>query len=454
MRRRLALLFLVLVAGSPIHSQPQARRRDPKPGFNLFSADQDVQLGREAKAEIEKQMQVVNDPGINNFIRSVGEKLVRQPEAGKYPYSFQVVNQKTINAFALPGGPMFIHSGLIAAADNEAQIAGVMAHEIAHVALRHGTNQASKANLIQLPAMLAGAMAGRGLLGQLAQVGIGLGANSVLLSYSRSAENDADLVGTRIMAGAGYNPIELARFFEKLQAESGSGGRVAQFFSDHPNPANRRQAIDEEIRYLPPRQYVTDTGRLAQVKTIAGKLPEPPKPRPVQAQPGGGAPPEIRPAERLKDFQGREFSLAYPENWESLDSQSSSSVTIAPREGLVRGQDGNVAVGYGVLINVYAPPSGRADLQRDTEALVRQLTQSNSGLRVSGPAREVTVNGRRARMTTLMSPSPFQGQEIDLLITLERGKDLLYLVFVAPEKEFPRLERLYNQMLQSLRLTN
>jgi predicted Zn-dependent protease len=311
-RKRLALILLALVAASPGDGQPQARRRDPKPGFNLFSADQDVQLGREAKGEIEKQMQVVGDPAINDFIRSVGEKLIRRPEAGKYPYSFQVVNQKTINAFALPGGPMFIHSGLIAAADNEAQIAGVMAHEIAHVALRHGTNQASKTNLIQIPAMLASAIAGRGMLGQLAQLGIGLGANSVLLKYSRSAEDDADLVGTRIMAGAGYNPVELARFFEKLQADSGGGGRVAQFFSDHPNPANRTRAIEEEIGYLPPKRYVTDSGRLAQVKAVVGKLPEPPKPRPAQAQPGGGAPPEIRPAERLKDYRGGDSASPIP----------------------------------------------------------------------------------------------------------------------------------------------
>src|SRR5262249_39660068 len=129
--------------------------------------------------------------------------------------------------------------------------AGVVAHEISHVILRHGTNQASKANLIQLPAMLGGAFGGRGMLGQLTQLGIGLGANSLILKFSRGAESDADLMGTRIMHEAGYNPIEMARFFEKLEAEAGKGGWFGQLLSDHPNPGNRVKAVQDEIRFLP-----------------------------------------------------------------------------------------------------------------------------------------------------------------------------------------------------------
>jgi hypothetical protein len=451
MNRQLAVILASIALAQPVCSQ-QPKRRDPKPGFNLFKVEQDIQLGKEAKAEIEKQMQVVRDPEINDFIQSIGTKLMAQPEAGKYPYTFQVVNDKSINAFALPGGPTFIHTGLIASADNEAQIAGVVAHEIAHVALRHGTNQASKANLIQLPAMLAGALAGRGMLGQLAQLGIGLGANSVLLKYSRTAESDADLVGARMMAGAGYNPIEMARFFEKLEGEAGSRG--LQFFSDHPNPGNRMKAIEADIRYLPKKQYVTDTGRLGRVKSAVSKLPEPPKPKQVQAQAGGGPPPSIQPSGSTREYKGREFSVAYPENWVSHENQQAFGVTIAPREGLVATSNGNTAVGYGAIFESYTPPSGRVELQRDTEALVQQLMKSNSGMRVSGPARSATVDGRRALVTILSSPSPYEGQEIDVLVTVERSKDLFYVVFVAPEKEYPRLERMYNQMLQSLRLAN
>src|SRR5437868_8591819 len=164
-----------------------------KPGFNLFSKEQDVQLGQEAAAQVRQQYEVVQNKELQDYITRAGQLLAAQPEAGGYPYTFTLLNEKSVNAFALPGGPAFVFSGLIQAADNEAQLAGVLAHEISHVALRHGTNQASKANLLQLPAMLAGAMTGGSLLGQLAQVGVGLGANSVLLKFSRTAVSQADL---------------------------------------------------------------------------------------------------------------------------------------------------------------------------------------------------------------------------------------------------------------------
>ena len=272
MSRRMLMLAVFTLAGLPALAQ----LHQYKPGFNLFSRDQDVQLGKEAAGEIEKQAEVVDNKELTAYINSIGSKLAAQPQADKYPYTFKVVNDKSINAFALPGGPAFVHTGLIAAVDNEAQLAGVLAHEITHVALRHGTNQASRANLIQLPAMLAGTALGTdSMLGKLGQIGIGLGANSVLLKFSRTAETQADLVGAQIAAQAGYNPIEMARFFQKLEAEGGTRG--PQFFSDHPNPGNRMKAIEDEIRYMPQRNYGAETGQLARMKAIVAKLPSPKK---------------------------------------------------------------------------------------------------------------------------------------------------------------------------------
>src|SRR5260370_12987626 len=171
-------LIVLLLAAS--HAAAQVKHFTP--GFNLFSKDQDVQLGKEAAAQVEEQMEVIHDPHVVNFIQRIGRKLADQPQAGGFPYTFPVVNDPSINAFALPGGPTFINTGLITAADNEAQIAAVMAHELSHVALRHSTNQASKANLLRLPAALMGAVAGSSgsLLGQLAQAGVGLSFNSAL----------------------------------------------------------------------------------------------------------------------------------------------------------------------------------------------------------------------------------------------------------------------------------
>ncbi|MCL6505837.1 MAG: M48 family metalloprotease [Bryobacteraceae bacterium] len=231
-----------------------AQSRKLKPGINLFSREQDIQLGKEAARQIEKQIRLTEHQEIQDYVERLGRRLASRPEADKYPYFFKVVDDREINAFALPGGPVYINAGVILAAENEAQLAGVMAHEISHVALRHGTNQVTKAHIVQLPALLAGlAIGSDSLLGQLGQLGVGIGANSLLLKFSRGAERDADLLGARLMSGAGYNPIEMARFFEKL--ESGRALRAPEFLSSHPNPGNRRRAVEQEIRYLPHREY-------------------------------------------------------------------------------------------------------------------------------------------------------------------------------------------------------
>jgi thiamine biosynthesis protein ThiS len=278
-------LSLPSAAQGPHHFQP---------GFNLFSKQQDVQLGEESAAQVRKQMTVINDPVLTAYVNKVGKRLVASQEAQQsgFPFTFEVVADPSINAFALPGGHMFIHTGLLKSVDNEAQLAGVMGHEMSHVILRHGTNQASKANLIELPAALAAQMAGKGsLMGQLAQLGIGLGANSVLLKFSRNAESQADLMGSHLMAESGYDPMEMARFFNKLGGLSNSPGKgfagsVAQFMSDHPNPDNREQAIEREASLLPQQTYGYQTGDFKRMKEVVGKIHEP-APKQPQPQPTG-----------------------------------------------------------------------------------------------------------------------------------------------------------------------
>lgn len=267
----MAFMLFVTLAGFAFAQGPHQFQ----PGFNLFSKQQDVQLGQEAAAQVRKQMTVINDPVLTNYVNQVGKRLASAPEARRsgFPFTFEVVADPTINAFALPGGPMFINTGLLKAVDSEAQLAGVMGHEMSHVILRHGTNQATKAKMIELPAMLAGQAAGGTMMGKLAQAGIGLGANSVLLKFSRSAESQADLTGSHIMAESGYNPMEMARFFEKLSAQG--GGRTLQFLSDHPNPGNRERAIEQEASALPHRNYGFQTGEFQRMKQVAARIHEP-----------------------------------------------------------------------------------------------------------------------------------------------------------------------------------
>ena len=259
-----------------------------EPGWNLFSKDQDIQLGKENAAEVRKQMKVINDPVLTEYVNKVGKRLVASQEAQQsgFPFTFEVVADPSVNAFALPGGPMFINTGLLKAVDNEAQLAGVMGHEMSHVILRHGTNQASKAKFIEIPAALAAQATGGGsLTGKLMQAGIGLGANSMLLKFSRTDESQADLTGSHIMAEAGYDPMEMAHFFNKLNSITGGPGKgfagsVAQFMSDHPNPVNRDQAIQQEVRAMPQRKYGSETGDFLRMKAVVAKIHEPPPAKP------------------------------------------------------------------------------------------------------------------------------------------------------------------------------
>ena len=272
---RLAILAVVLSAASFAQGPTQIHS-----GFNLFTKQQDVQLGQETAAQVRKQMHIVKDPFLNAYVNQVGQRLAGAQEAQEsgFKFTFEVVADPSINAFALPGGPMFINTGLLKAVNNEAQLAGVMGHEMSHVILRHGTNQASKAELIELPVALAGGSNGGSLMARLAQLGIGLGANSVLLKFSRTAESQADLMGSHLMAEAGYNPLELARFFEELEAKTGKGG--VQFLSDHPNPENREHAIEDEADRLPRQTYSYQTGQFARMKQVVAVIHEPPPPKP------------------------------------------------------------------------------------------------------------------------------------------------------------------------------
>ncbi len=440
---------LVLFAAAISFAQ---KPKNIKPGWNLFSPAQDIQLGKEAAAEIEKQVAVVDNPQLVDYVNRIGKKLIAQPEAGQYPYTFKVVYDKSINAFALPGGPSYVHTGLILAADNEAQIAGVVAHEVAHVALRHGTAQVTKAQALQLLAGLGGAMlgGGGGILGQLAQMGAGLGANSLLLKFSRNAESDADLLGARMMAKAGYDPIEMAKFFEKLEAQEQSSGRsIPQFLSDHPNPGNRVKAVSAEVRLMPARQYTKgDTADLNRIKGIINGLPVPPKANTNFRADSGGV--TARPNGQMKQFNSKGLAFQYPANWEVFQNQQSTEVTIASRDGIAE-TNGNAEIAYGAIVGL-AQTRSPVNLENDTKAFLDQMLKNNRNMKPSGEqTRRFQTAGSNALLNVFFNSSAFQGQrEVDAVVTVAHPQGLLYMILIAPEAEYPKAQPYFERMIQSL----
>jgi beta-barrel assembly-enhancing protease len=257
-----ALLCLVSLAYTAV-AGPEL----PDPGSAPLSRDQQLQLGLQTATKVYEQMPVLPDSSPETqYIRNLGQKLVATiPADHSWPFEFHTVPQKEINAFALPGGPMFVNVGTITAATNEAELAGVMAHEMSHVYMQHSAKQVGKARTTEAIVGIIGAIVNNttnGEIGQLAQAGIQFGAQGLMLKYSRGDEAQADAVGAIILYKAGYNPQALADFFKKLAAQGSSG---PQFLSDHPNPGNREEAIQKEIASWQPRRY---TKRSPQFNTV------------------------------------------------------------------------------------------------------------------------------------------------------------------------------------------
>jgi Zn-dependent protease with chaperone function len=271
---RISLLVLMSLLALPLGIMAQTRVIAPKNPYNI---DKDVQLGAQAAHEVERQMPLLRDNNVQAYVARIGARLAEAiPQEYQHPqfrYSYKVVDVSDVNAFALPGGFTFVNRGLIETAQNEAQLAGVIAHEISHVALRHGTAQMAKAQKYQagsVAAQILGAVIGGGVgqvVGGAGQMGIG----AAFLRFSRDYERQADTLGAQIMANAGYDPHELANMFRIL--ERLGGGKGPEWLSDHPNPGNRYEAINREASSLPVNNPVTNTGEFRQIQARLHDLP-------------------------------------------------------------------------------------------------------------------------------------------------------------------------------------
>ena len=215
--------------------------------FNLMSLEEEWRLGQQLSQQINSQVRLVTDPEANAYVNRLGRALVSQTEMGQLPWEFHIINDPAVNAFNIPGGHVYINTGLIAAADNASELAGVMAHEIAHGVERHATEQMTKAYGLQ---MLAGVLLGQNS-GQLAQIAAQIAGTGALASFSRDAERQADRLGTRMMAGAGYDPRGMVTMFEELlQMQRSRPNSVSQFFSTHPLTESRIAEVTKEIQQL------------------------------------------------------------------------------------------------------------------------------------------------------------------------------------------------------------
>ena len=438
-----------------------AQRTELKPGWNKFSPQDDISLGKRAAVDAEKQLPLCNAPRVDAYLTQLGMRLVQKLPTGgvQYPFEFHCVNDKAINAFALPGGYVFVNRGAIEAADYEAELAAVMGHELSHVALRHGTNQATKAQYAQIGSGImgiAGSIFGD-TVGSMASTAGQLTAGGFLLKYSRSAETQADVMGTQLLYDSGYDPRAMAAFFEKLNGAQAP----PEFFSDHPNPEHRVERVHEEIQKLggalPDAQK--DSPEFEAIKREVLALPVAAKSKPAAAGaaaagfPKPGTVPMGVPSANTADLDVGFARLKYPDNWKKYGS--GSNVTLAPDGGVVEPGNGQASLAYGVMASVAKlegnPPAGQDALQAATEKLIESLRQENANMRVVRASKSVTLNGQAALSTYLSNDAPGEGQETDWLLTVMRPEGLAYFVCVAPRADYTTFSPTFASILDSVR---
>ena len=444
----------------------------PNPGNVSVSKQDQEKLGLKVAGEVYQQMPILPDSDpVTQYVQQLGSRLQAViPQQYNWPYQFHVVQQKEINAFALPGGPIFVNLGTINSAANEAQLVGVLGHEMAHVYMQHSIKQMKKN---QVPSAIAGLgqILGQiigGVGGAIASVGGQLGGGILSMRYSRTDEAQADSVGAIIMYKAGYDPRQMAVFFQTLEKQGGAGG--PQFLSDHPNPGNRYEAVSEEVQNWPRQNYRSDTAQFTDIKQQAqrkraytaeqiaqmarnGQIHNTGMPA---GMPGPGTMAnvdvsEVMPSGGFQPLNAQAFSIQHPSNWQARQDQQGGGVTIAPEAGA--SQSG---IAYGTMISAFQPQNA-GNLGDAVQELVSDLAQQNPGLRVTS-SRNITVNGVRAKSVDMKGQSPIGSdgrplQEHDWLVALPYQQNrVIYLVFIAPERDFSRLRPTFERMLRSFRL--
>jgi beta-barrel assembly-enhancing protease len=453
------LLLLLLTGEQAIaNTDPKQGRVTENPSAGSYSIEQEIQLGLQGKTEIERKLKILPpDHPLSKYINSLGLQLAAKAPGYKFPYSFKVVIEKSINAFALPGGPIYVHTGLVSAA-NEAELAGVMGHEISHVVMRHSARQASRQMKAQVPLAILGTVLGAGvggLAGSLAQMGMTLTSGSVFMKYSRDAEKEADMVGAQIIYDAGYNPEAIVSFFLKLKQQSGSSNGPS-FLASHPDPGDRAKDIQKILSRFPAKQYQTaDSPEFTAAKQSLENL--------GSAQPSAASGPTAPTnLERLnaksiasndwKTFEHMAYTISYPATWQA-NGDATSSVSFWPQGGAAAG-----VIAYGVIVSGFQPKTKSNDLDVAFRELESDLKQSNPELEIFNSAQSFTLNDRPARRVDWTGASAIQeaGQalkeRVRLVAVQAKSGIVIYLVLVSPEADLDAMSPVFDHILSSVHI--
>lgn len=425
-----------------------AKQQPTSSGIQFFSLEQDMQIGSESAAEADATLPLVQNPSIEAYFRNIGTRLAAFSPTPGLRHTFRIVNAPSVNALTFPGGKVYMDRGLIDLAENEHQIAALLAHEIAHAAARHGTRQLSGQLLVQAPAsVLAGLTTREGWKEQLGRLGIYLGARASFLRYSPEQEIEANAMAVSLLSRAGYSPYALPAILEKINTRPAEEKRLPAYAYNHPQGSDAGKRLDGDIADSKEVQRLLRPS--VDFKTFHDALARLPFPA-VAPLPDSELPNEfVHPTNY--------YRLRYPDGWQVRGTAANGGM-IAPPGGIVSTSAGEDLT-TGVMFDLFAMPEGQQlTLDQATRRLIVLLRQRNQELRVIPGAESQMLMGTEPALRTVLAgsskaaDSPRRPPEFVWVATRMYHQSLFYIVCVAHEDEFPDLQPIFEEIIRSVEL--
>ena len=413
---------------------------------NFFSLKQDIEIGSESSKEAEQLLPLVRDDA---YLRGIGERLIQNRSIPALRYRFRIVNSKDVNSLGFPGGPIYIYRGLLQSASNDDELAAILAHELGHIASRHGTEQLSRQLIVQAPiAIAAGLTATEAWKEQLGKLGISFGIDAPFLRYSRDQELEASLMALQLMSDARFDPNAFRTLLEKVnEVQTGEPSRAPAFIFNHPQSETLAQEIAEEIERFVGVRHAHASAEFRAFRAGLQKLAYP------LAKNAAAEPPSDSTAKIFTHPQDY-YRLGYPDGWQVTRTGTNGAI-ITPVDGVQSSRNGD-DVTHGVMFDLFdiAVPDRSLTLEQATNRLIVFLRQRNQSLRIVPGAQTQTLISDEPGVRTVMigKGNSSNSSEVVWVVTRLYYQSLFYMVFVAPEDEFATYQPTFEQMIRSVRL--
>jgi beta-barrel assembly-enhancing protease len=413
---------------------------------NFFSLKQDIEIGEESSKEAERSLQLIKSVNVNQYVSTIGQRIVQNRTLPALKYHLQIVNSKDVNSLGFPGGAIYLYRGLVDLAANDDELAAIVAHEVSHVASRHGTQQLSRQLLVQEPiAIAAGVPISDVWKEQITKLGISLGVDAPFLRYSRDQELEASLMTVRLMANAQFDPNAFRTLLEKINETQ------TAFVFNHPQSQEFSPELADEIDRLSlPTHRVRPTLAFQTFRTAMQRIPSVVLTKAVPETSSDLAEPLPNVFTHPLDY----YRLSYPTGWQVTRNGTNGAI-IAPLDG-VQSSPGGDDVKRGLMFDLFdiSVPDRSLTLEQATNRLIVFLHERNPSLKmVPGAQTQTLISDEPGLRTVMIGKSETDNSsEVVWVVTRVYYKSLFYLVFVAPEDEFPMYQPVFEQITRSARL--